>query len=918
MADGAVSFLLDKLTTILMQNASLLGDARDEIEEIKLELESMKSFLRDAERRKEMSDSVETWVRQVREVAYEVEDIIDEFMHHKYKESLKNGLKGIVKDVVNFPKNITSRHRISSKLEKIKAKVHEVSERSKRYGFDQRDEGVTRNVAGDRWQHYGESAVFVDEDDMVGMEENTEQLLGWLMEDEPRRTVISIVGMGGLGKTTLVTTVYNNQIIKRDFDCWAWISVSQAGETGELLRSMIKELFGATPVPIPNNLGSMNYRQLVGMLIGYLHQKRYVIVLDDVWSIDLWSIIRSAFPNNRHGSRIILTTRNENVATSVGIGSRVHQLAPLQEKDAWALFCKRAFWNDTEHLCPKELKPLAEAILKKCEGLPLAIVSVGGLMCSRRKTVVEWKNVYESLNWQLSNNPKLEQVKGILQLSFNDLPFYLKHCFLYCCVFRDGYPIRRKRLIRLWIAEGFIRERKGMTLEEIAEEYLTELILRSMIQVTETNDAGRVKICRVQDVMRELAVTTSEKENFCTAYDGYQSKLEGKIHRLSVYGTGESIRLSSTMSHHLRSFFVFPTDMCSSFSLDVVSSKFKLLRVLNLEGVPIDTMPGTLVELFNLRYLNLRDTKIKELPKSMERLNNLQTLDVRNTYMERLPSGISKLSALRHLCMLRKNDQSSETTDVLISMQAPAGICNIRTLQTLTCIDAEKELIQNVGNLTDLKRLEITKLRAADGPKLCNSIQKLTGLLRLGVMATSTEEGLQLEALRMPPIFLQKLTLIGQLNRLPPWIGSLANLTHLYLGHSHLQEDIISSIRVLSSLVFLELKKAYDGRFLHFKEGWFPRLTKLKFIELAQLDSMKIEEKSLPRIRELYLIRCQAMKALPQGIEHFKGLQKLHLEDMPEQLVLDLQSGGTSEVQQKVQHITTINLCLYNRPNSSS
>ncbi|KAL3604974.1 hypothetical protein D5086_005833 [Populus alba] len=586
MADGAVSFLLDKLTTILLQKASLLGDARDKIEEIKLELESMKSFLRDAERSKEKSDSVETWVRQVREVAYEVEDIIDEFMHHKYKETLKNGFKGIVEGVVKFPKNITSRHRISSKLQKVIAKVHEVSERSKRYGFDPIDEEATRNVAGDRWQHYGESATFVDEDDIVGMEESTEQLLGWLMEDEPRRTVISIVGMGGL------------------------------------------------------------------------------------------------------------------------------------------------------------------------------------------------------------------------------------------------------------------------------------------------------------------------------AYDGYPSKLEGKIHRLSVNSTGESIRLGSAMSHHLRSFFVFPTDTCSSFSLAVVSSKFKFLRVLDLEGVPIETMPGTLVELFNLRYLNLRDTDIRELPKSMERLNKLETLDVWNTYIERLPSGISKLSNLRHLFMLHKNGQNSQTTDAL---QAPGGIWNIRSLQTLACIEAEKELIQQVGNLTGLKRLEIAKLRAADGPKLCDSIQKLTGLLRLGVMATNTEEELQLEALPLTPLFLQKLTLIGHLNRLPPWIGSLENLTHLYLGYSRLQEDILSSIHVLSSLVFLELKKAYDGRALHFKEGWFPRLNKLNLVELVHLDSLKLEENSLPSIRELYLIRCQAMTALPQGIEHLNGLQKLHLEDMHEQLLQRFRSG-IIEDQQKVQHIPTIKL----------
>ncbi|KAL7249727.1 hypothetical protein ACSBR1_011833 [Camellia fascicularis] len=165
----------------------------------------------------------------------------------------------------------------------------------------------------------------------------------------------------------------------------------------------------------------------------------------------------------------------------------------------------------------------------------------------------------------------------MLLLSFNDLPFYPKHCFLCCCVFRDGYPIKRKKLIQLWVAEGFVIERKGLTIEEVAEEYLTELILRSMIQVTETNDCGRVKTCKVHDVMRKLAVTTLEEENFCTAYDGQESRVGGKFLRLSVYNRGGNIQLSKNMSRHLRSFFVFETDTCTSFFLNVVSSNFKFL-----------------------------------------------------------------------------------------------------------------------------------------------------------------------------------------------------------------------------------------------------------------------------------------------------------------------------------------------------
>ncbi|KAL7218410.1 hypothetical protein ACSBR2_011639 [Camellia fascicularis] len=241
------------------------------------------------------------------------------------------------------------------------------------------------------------------------MDESKEQLLEWLTEDVVRRTIISIVRMGELGKTTLVTKVYNDQIIKRYFDCWAWISVSQTYRVKELLRSMVRELLKTTEATSPKNFGSMNYRQLAETLIDVLHDKRYVLVLDDVWSIELWSRIMLKIHTNVNlvmmEVKIIFTTRNENVATSVGPGSHVHHLEHLRENDAWVLFCNKVFWKNPDRSCPKELEKSTQTIMKKCEGLPLAIVAIGGLMCSRNKTVIEWKKVYDSLNWKLSNNP---------------------------------------------------------------------------------------------------------------------------------------------------------------------------------------------------------------------------------------------------------------------------------------------------------------------------------------------------------------------------------------------------------------------------------------------------------------------------------------------------------------------------------
>ncbi|KAI3926560.1 hypothetical protein MKW92_052972 [Papaver armeniacum] len=228
--------------------------------------------------------------------------------------------------------------------------------------------------------------------------------------------------------------------------------------------------------------------------------------------------------------------------------------------------------------------------------------------------------------------------------------------------------------------------------------------------------------------MRELALTTSGKQNFCTHLGATDSRLEGRVRRLSIYNSGRNIQLSKSMSNYLRSFFFFETEMFPFSSLHHTLSHFKLLKVLDLQGVSVETLPGGLFSIVDLRYLNLRDTKLREIPKSIGSLRNLQTLDIRNTNVQRIPDELTKLSNLRHLYMYRYENDCAKDFNFLCTMKAPLGIWNLHSLQTLACLEADEYLIKQVGNLCELRRFQVTKLRACDGPKLCASIEKMNCL----------------------------------------------------------------------------------------------------------------------------------------------------------------------------------------------
>ncbi|KAK4570706.1 hypothetical protein RGQ29_029520 [Quercus rubra] len=836
------------ILSILKTEASLLWKVSYAIEDVKEKLTIMQSVLIDADKMGAGSEGEKAWLATVTDIAYDVEDVIDKFMYQISRERIGGRSTRFLCHTIYFPKNLWERHKTASELQIIKNKIQAIPD-IKRYAIDPNMASSSSNHRPNL--HHAESHLFLKEDELVGIQEKRQLLMGPLTDGEPERTVISVVGMEGSGKTTLVANIYNNGDVRRHFDCYAWITVSQS---------------------IQRTLSSIEYRALSEGLVNYLEKKKYLLVIDDVWDTDLIDYLKAPLQDGCAGSRIIVTNRNEDVASYHFWGKiHIHRIELLEKEEAWILFCKKAF---SSGCCPSEHKLLlAQKLVEKCEGLPLAIVALGSLMYS--KNISQWNMIHNSYNWNLSNNPKLQGVNNILSLSFKDLSHHLKHCFLYCSFFPEDYMIRRKRLMKLWFAEGFIEQVEGSTPEEVAERYLEELVFRNMLQVVRRNEFGRPKAFKIHDVMRDLALLISKRENFGVVHNGGEEMAECKARRISIH-TNKELRSFSGASK-LRSFLVFN-------KLKTLPSRIKMLRVLDFGGAEIDELPNKVVNLFNLRYLNLKRTSVKELPKSISRLLNLQSLDISDTRIKALPRKIGKLKNLQYLIMHSHNRNSNDFR-IVNGVQVPSKICRLTNLQSVS------PWYFNV--------------KAADEMDLCDSIQGMTLLRRLLIMVTNEEETLRMDALSSPPRNLQSLVLVGKLEKVPQWFSSLQNLTFLYLHWSRLEEDVLPQIAALPNLVRLSLNNAYSGKQMVFHIG-FPKLTSLTIRNFPELNEIIIRESVMPKVQSLYIADYMELETAPKGIEYLKNLQKLILESVSMELKNRINLGEGNVDFAKVQHIPKI------------
>ncbi|CAA3025635.1 disease resistance RPM1-like [Olea europaea subsp. europaea] len=900
MAESSVSFLLNQLATLTQEERQLLGRLDENVQHIRSQLEFMRASLRDADAEEDGDPRLQAWFKQVREVAYDAEDVIETFMLQFANLRAEDGFCGCVQKIYISLKNLRVRHNIASDLENIKGRITNISKGREMF---QRDSGAQLRSSSTFVFDGRVDAIFVDEAKLVGIDRPKKLLIKELLDDETRLKAVSVWGMGGSGKSTLVKRIYEDERVKGKFQCHAWITVSRSIGIVELLKDLIRKLHREIKEPMPQELELKQEVELKELVKKFLSERQYIIVFDDVWSTDSWNDLKHALPAKNMSSRVVLTTRILDVAS---LASRteypgyVHVMKALSYEDSWKLLCNKTFGDKT---ILRHLKDSADGILDKCKGLPLAIDAVGGLLAMKDKnSIEEWSTVCSYLNTKLHGySDNLERIRQVLLLSYYDLPYDLKTCVLYLSIFPEDHMIDHMRLIRLWIAEGFVQGKERLTKEDVALHYLEALINRSLIQVAERYPDGRVNLCRIHDIVHEILVSKSNEQNIVNTEMGRDSELPDKVRRFAIRTSIDSGHLETNRLKYLRSLILTASvdSRFESFLSKLLSGSRKLLKVLDLRDAPLGKISNEVFKHYHLTYLSLRGTEVKVIPESIGQLQCLETLDLKNTKVIFLPIEILKLKRLRHLLVYKYKPAIDYILpfDSVQSFKAPYRIGCLSSLRKLCCIEADQmgdtTIVREIGKLTQLRRLSIGKLRREDGKDFCSSLKKLTELRSLDVGSIREDEIIELQdALYFK--FLRNLRLWGRLEKVPQWIPSLHSLTRVALRHNKLSNDPLESLQDLPSLAHLLLDTTFEGEKLEFKAEKFQRLKTLEIWRLNGLRKIVVEKCTMPNLDELGLGFCKLVE-LPIDFEHLNKLQYFQINNMAKNFVEALENQKRSE-----------------------
>ncbi|CAN6226766.1 unnamed protein product [Urochloa humidicola] len=820
------------------------------------------------------------WHKEVRELSYDIDDFIDELVHGlKASAASNNSLRGKIAKV----RKGRSRSRwVAEETSRFRSRLEEAIQRHKRYNLDKL-QGDTNRIDSDEPPIvpplYGMTAARP-----VGIHSSMEKLEEWLSDGEQGLRVVSIVGFGGIGKTTIARELYST--LRRQFECRAFAQSSRKPDVRRLLTSILLQVRRRR---LPNDLEMGNLTETIR---AYLQHKKYLIIIDDLWDSSTWDIVHRALPDDKCCSRVVTVTENDIVAQRCcGHNSKyIFYMEPLSHKDSSELFFSRFVRNESRN--SEEFDKVSSEIVKKCGGFPLATIAAASILARQKEQTEHCIYISKSLSSNLRTNVNIEGMKQVLSLCYATLPDHLKACMLYLSIYKEGHIIRKDDLVKQWIAEGFICAKRGKHVDEVAGSYFDELVNGGMIQPVDMNYNGEVISCTVHYMVLNLIRYRCIEENFVTAIDDFQTntRLADKVRRLSLQfnDVDEAESPSKLRLSQLRSLVFF--GLLKSLP---PMGEFRLLRVLILhlwgdrDNIGLDLT--TVCKFFRLRNLDISCNVTLNLQIQLHGLEHLETLKIDSRVSE-IPHDIILSTSLLHLSLPG-------------DINLPNGIGRLTSLCTLGCFDLSRNSADNVQSLGELKNVRDLHLTCSTMPcdnlevnvgYLASVLSKLSNLRSLNLSPRVSSDANTMEAtassntisfdgldrVSSAPSLLEKLEFSPRIcifPRLPLWTGALGKLTILKIAVTVLWQsdiDILGRLNALSTLS-LYVRTAPAERIVFHKEG-FTVLSHFKFICSALCVAFKKE--AMPNIRRIKLgFSAKALEQCSLVDAGFKNLTSLEV-----------------------------------------